>query len=66
MASMMELINELWHLERELVSDGFDKALYRLADEILMQIHEYKSGSQVWTWKVPEKWTCLPGREDFR
>jgi len=58
MASMMELINEIWHLERELVSDGFDKALYRLAEEISMQIHEYRSGTQIWTWKVPEKWTC--------
>ncbi|MEK6222297.1 MAG: DUF4910 domain-containing protein [Chloroflexota bacterium] len=58
MASMLELINELWFLKRELVSDDFDKALLRLAEEIPMKIHEYASGEDVWTWKVPEKWTC--------
>ena len=58
MNSMMELIEELWFLKREIVSDDFDKALHRLAEEIPMTIHEYPTGSQVWTWKVPEKWTC--------
>ena len=55
---MMELIEELWFLKREIVSEDFDKALYRLAEEVPMTIHEYPTGSQVWTWKVPEKWTC--------
>lgn len=58
MASMMELIEELWFLKREIVSDDYDRALHRLAEEVPMTIHEYPSGSQVWTWKVPEKWTC--------
>jgi aminopeptidase-like protein len=58
MASMFELINELWFLKREIVSDDFDKALLRLAEEVPMKIHEYASGKNVWTWKVPEKWTC--------
>jgi aminopeptidase-like protein len=55
---MMELIEDLWFLKREIVSDDFDKALNRLADEVPMTIYEYPTGSQVWTWKVPEKWTC--------
>lgn len=55
---MLELINELWFLPRELVSDGFDQALLRLAQEIPMQIHRYSSGEQCWTWRIPEKWTC--------
>jgi aminopeptidase-like protein len=55
---MLELINQLWFLARELVSDDYDKALYRLAEEVPMTIHEYPSGTQVWTWRVPEKWTC--------
>ncbi|HWQ84627.1 MAG TPA: DUF4910 domain-containing protein, partial [Anaerolineales bacterium] len=55
---MLELINELWFLPRELVSDGFDEALFRLAQEIPMQIHRYPSGEQSWTWRIPEKWTC--------
>jgi aminopeptidase-like protein len=55
---MIELINEIWYLARELVSDDYDRALYRLAEEVPMTIHEYPSGTPVWTWKVPEKWTC--------
>jgi aminopeptidase-like protein len=55
---MMELIEELWFLKREIVSDDFDQALERMAEEVPMTIHEYPTGSQVWTWKIPEKWTC--------
>lgn len=65
---MLSLIQELWFLKRDIVSDDFDRALYRLAEEILpecseytagaMKIHEVPTGEQCWTWKVPEKWTC--------
>ncbi len=58
MTLMYDLIQELWFLKRELVSDDFDRALYRLADEVPMTIHEYASGEPCWTWRVPEKWTC--------
>ena len=61
MKSMMELIDELWFLKRDLVSDGFDHALYRLAEEAgeqRMAIHSYPTGEKCWTWTVPEKWTC--------
>jgi aminopeptidase-like protein len=58
MSEMLDLINELWFLPRNLVSDGFDQALYRLAQEIPMTIHEYPSGETCWTWKIPEKWSC--------
>jgi aminopeptidase-like protein len=58
MTSMIELIHELWRLKRDIVSDDFDRALYRLAREAPMQIHEYPSGSTCWTWRIPEKWTC--------
>ncbi len=55
---MIDLINELWSLKRDLVSDDFDRALYRLAQEVPMTIHEYPTGEPCWTWHVPEKWTC--------
>jgi len=55
---MMTLINELWFLRRDLVSDGYDQALYRLAEEVPLTIHEYPTGEQCWTWRIPEKWTC--------
>jgi aminopeptidase-like protein len=60
MRSMNDLIQELWYLKRDLVSDDFDRALYRLAKELdgRMLIHEYPTGEECWTWKVPEKWTC--------
>jgi len=55
---MLDLINELWLLKRDIVSNEFDKALLRLAEEIPMKIHEYPTGEACWTWRVPEKWTC--------
>lgn len=55
---MMALINELWYLKRDIVSDGYDIALQRLAQELPMTIHEYPTGTPCWTWKIPEKWTC--------
>jgi len=58
MSSMMDLIDELWHLRRDLVSDGYDVALQRFAQELPMTIHEYPTGTACWTWNVPEKWTC--------
>ena len=58
MATMMELINELWLLPRHLISPGYDAALKRLAAELPMTIHEVLSGTKVWTWTVPESWVC--------
>ena len=61
MSSMMELINELWFLKRDIVSDGFDQALDRLHREFPMTIHRYPTGEKCWTWTIPEKWTCDEG-----
>ena len=55
---MYELLEELWFLKRDIISDDYDRALFRLAEEIPMQIHEYPTGKRVWTWRIPEKWTC--------
>jgi aminopeptidase-like protein len=55
---MIELINELWYLKRDIVSDDFNRALARLAGEVPMSIQEYPSGKRCWTWTIPEKWTC--------
>jgi len=55
---MIELINELWYLKRDIISDDFDRALTRLAEEVPMSILEYPSGKRCWTWVIPEKWTC--------
>lgn len=60
--SMMQLLSEIWYEKRDLVSDGIDAALLRLAREVPMTIHEYPTGTQCWTWKIPEKWTCTTAR----
>jgi len=68
MSNMLELIEEIWPLRRDIVSEDFDRALYRLAEEFYnlpggsaghrMAIHTYPTGEPCWTWQIPEKWTC--------
>lgn len=58
MTSMIDLVNELWFLKRDIVSEGFDRALRRLAEEVPMAIHEYPTGEPCWTWRVPDMWMC--------
>lgn len=60
-ASMEELISKLWRLPRDIISDGYDSALRALSTQVPMVIHEYPTGSECWTWLVPEKWTCHEG-----
>ena len=55
---MKRMIDDVWFLKRDLVSDDFDLALERLGQELPLNICEYESGREVWTWIVPDKWTC--------
>lgn len=57
-ASMREMISALWRIPRDIVSDGYDVALHALATQLPMEIHSYATGTECWTWLVPEKWTC--------
>ncbi len=57
-ASMGQIIESLWRLPRDIVSNGYDAALKALATQVPMTIHEYPTGMEAWTWVVPEKWTC--------
>jgi aminopeptidase-like protein/aminoglycoside N3'-acetyltransferase len=57
-ASMEELISALWRLPRDIVSDGYDTALQALSTQVPMDVHQYPTGTECWTWLVPEKWTC--------
>jgi len=61
-ASMSETISALWRLPRDIVSDGYDAALHALATQVPLTIHEYPTGTECWTWLVPEKWTCRDAR----
>lgn len=71
-ASMGDIVDTLWQLPRDLVSDGFDAALRALRDVLPMTLHEFPTGTECWSWIVPEKWTCheayletLDGRRVF-
>lgn len=57
-ASMEQMIRSIWHLPRDLVSDGYDIVLKALSSQVPMTIHEYPTGMKCFTWIIPEKWTC--------
>jgi len=57
-ASMRQMIDALWSLPRDIVSDGYDVALAALAGQVPMTVHEFPTGMECWSWIVPEKWTC--------
>jgi hypothetical protein len=57
-ATMDQMIQGLWQLPRHLISDGYDTALRALGTQLPMTIHEYPTGTECWTWIIPEKWTC--------
>jgi len=61
-ASMSEMISSLWRLPRDIVSDGYDIAMRALASQVPLELHEYPTGTECWTWLVPEKWTCREAR----
>lgn len=57
-ATESKLMDALWSLPRDIISDGYDAALEALATQVPMTIHEYPTGTECWSWIVPEKWTC--------
>ena len=57
-ASMAELIQALWRIPRHIVSDGYDAALRALGEQVPLTTHEYPSGTECWSWIIPEKWNC--------
>lgn len=57
-ATMSEMIDAIWYLPRDLVSEGYDAALMALATQIPITIHEHPTGTECWSWIIPEKWTC--------
>ena len=54
---MIKLLEELHMLNRVPLSDDMDKAMKIIQQEIPdMEIFEVPSGTECWTWIVPEKW----------
>lgn len=58
---MMKLINNIWFLRRDIISDGFDEALRHISKIIPLEIHKIATGTKCWTWTVPEKWSVKEG-----
>jgi aminopeptidase-like protein len=57
-ASIEQMVRALWYLPRDIVSDGYDAALEVLSKQVPMTIYEYPTGTECFTWIIPEKWTC--------
>jgi aminopeptidase-like protein len=53
----MKIIDDLFAMRRDLISDGFDEALNYLSKLIPLRIHRYPTGSNCWTWTIPKKWS---------
>ncbi len=54
---VIDLIRRVYPLNRALVSDDYDRALQIVGERLEMTVHEYPSGEQCWTWRIPQKWT---------
>ena len=61
-ASPKELVELLYAIPRDIVSDGFDVALEALGTQIPMTTYEYPTGMECLTWIIPEKWICKEAR----
>ncbi|MBF0456641.1 MAG: DUF4910 domain-containing protein [Nitrospirae bacterium] len=51
-------IGRIWFERRDIVSGGYDRSLNYIKGIFPeMEIHSYPSGTNVWTWVIPEKWS---------
>lgn len=53
----MDLIRQLWLLDRTLVSDGFDQALEIIGRRVPLTVLRAPTGSELFTWIAPPKWS---------
>jgi len=66
--SLIGLIEEIWRLPRDIISPAYDTALKTVERECLLlnsfekrssfKTHEYPTGTEAYTWIVPEEWVC--------
>jgi len=53
-----QIIEQLWREKRDLLSDGYDRALAQLGELLPMSVLEVPSGTECFTWIVPDAWHC--------
>lgn len=56
-----KLIESLWPLNRTLANSGTDQALEIVSKEISLQIESVPTGTRVFTWEVPPRWSVDRG-----
>ncbi len=54
--SLHELISELYPICRSITGDGLRETLRRLQQLIPLEIHEVRTGTEVFDWTVPKEW----------
>lgn len=53
---MMKLLKDLYFKPRHLISDGYNEALRYISKILPFKTIKIPSGTECWTWIVPEKW----------
>lgn len=59
--TMQKIIDDLWRERRDIVSDGFDRALSYIAESLPLSIFEIPTGTECWSWILPPKWSVSEG-----
>ncbi len=54
---MKTLVEDLWLENRSLAGPGFTKALERIQQDLRLTVHEFPSGQDAWTWRIPNEWS---------
>lgn len=54
---MTGIIEQLWMKDRTLVSDGYRESLDYLGGLMPLRESKVASGTEMWTWKAPQKWS---------
>ena len=55
----MQLLNKLFNIKKKLI--GNDEFVQFMENDFSADIHRYKSGTDVYDWKIPKKWNVIKG-----
>jgi aminopeptidase-like protein len=61
-----QIIENLYPINRCLLGEGYDKALEYLNNFLPMEVLEFKSGTEVGTWTVPDEWIVRDAYVEFK